>query len=78
MAKKLVFAKDKNFTGWKCKGCGWAKPIGRFVESGDPVPADVQADFEAHECNLATYPRSKREDFSQAAARIVREATEDK
>ncbi len=74
MAKELVFAKDKNFTGWKCKGCGWAKPIGRFSESGDPVPADVRADFDAHDC--AKYPRKHGEDFSQAAARIVREANE--
>jgi hypothetical protein len=75
MARELVFAKDSKFVGWACKNCGWVKPLGRFVAAGDPIPADVQADFDAHDC--AKYPSRRHEDASQAAARIVREATED-
>lgn len=74
MAKELVFAKDSKFVGWACKNCGWVKPLGRFVAAGDPIPPDVQADFDAHDC--AKYPRRHYEDASQAAVRVVREATE--
>jgi hypothetical protein len=75
MAKELVWKMSKDFTGWACKGCGWAKPVPRFVESGDKkVPADIQRDFDSHVCKK--YPR-KREDVNQVAARIVREATKD-
>lgn len=75
MARELVFAKDSMFVGWICKNCGWAKPLGRFVGAGEPIPADVQAEFDAHDC--AEHPRRRYEDASQAAARIVKEATKD-
>jgi hypothetical protein len=75
MARELVFAKDSKFVGWACKNCGWVKPLGRFVAVGDPIPLDVQAEFDAHDC--ATHPHRRYEDASQAAARIVREATGD-
>jgi hypothetical protein len=52
--KKLVFAEDNKFVGWACKNCGWVRPLGRFVAAGDPIPADLQADFDAHDC--AKYP----------------------
>jgi hypothetical protein len=75
MTRELIFVQDSKFVGWACKNCGWVKPLGRFVASGDPIPADVQADFNAHDC--AKFPRRRNEDASQTAARIVREATKD-
>lgn len=52
--------------GYKCDHCG------RVFRAGDlsdkETQLKVRADFDAHNC---------REDASQAAARIVREATED-
>jgi hypothetical protein len=75
--RKLVFHKSVQFTGWSCTACGWAKPIPRLVEPEGITPKDIETDFANHDC--AKYPRPrKREDFSQAAARIVTEATEQK
>jgi len=53
--------------GYKCSKCGRV-----FSPHGNLSDADllkIRAEFEAHNC---------REDASQAAARIVREATENK
>jgi len=76
MAKELAFVRNNKLVGWVCKNCGWAQPLGRFIKEGDPIPSDVQSEFNAHDC--AKYPRRRNEDASQTAARIVREATENK
>ncbi len=78
MVRKLVFAKEKNFRGWKCSVCGWTKPIGRLADFvGEPVPSDLQAEFDAHACEK--FPAQRRqEDFSEEATRIVKEVTEDR
>jgi len=68
----MVFRKTETFTGWACTGCGWAKPLPRIVEPEGNPPKDIESDFANHDC--AKHPR-EREDFSQAAVRIVREAT---
>jgi hypothetical protein len=64
--------------GYKCAACAWAFPIpGMTLEEGQRSPSDkaIRA-FENHSCLKFPKPeKGKREDFSQAAARIVREAT---
>ena len=72
MAKReLLYVKG---TGFICGACGWLFPVPGFTESQEPS-ADAKAKFDKHDCEK--YPRKRKEDFSQAAARIVREATED-
>lgn len=63
---------------WGCSECGWIfetgilKPAVNLSETGEEA---LQREFNDHVC--ASFPKKKpREDFSQAAARIVREATE--
>jgi hypothetical protein len=55
-----------------CSLCGHRQDEGAFVASGDVK--DLLDSFSNH---VASY-HPTGEDFSQAAARIVREATEDK
>jgi hypothetical protein len=73
-------SRSKTLLGWVCKGCGWAFPTGegRLVDREQSLADNAKAAFNNHKCK--DYPRKKkaaREDFSQAAARIVREATKD-
>ena len=75
MAKQLVFSKNSSFVGWECKGCGWVAPLPRLSAGGGTPPKDVVEAFEAHVCKDVP-EKPKREDFSQAAARIVGKATE--
>jgi hypothetical protein len=73
-SRKLVFQKSDKFTGWSCTACGWAKPLPRLVES-EGNPPNVETDFANHDCGKHPW---EREDFGQVAARIAREATENK
>jgi hypothetical protein len=57
-ARKLVFHKSRQFTGWTCTVCGWAQPIPRLVQSGGDLPENIETDFANHEC--AKYPRKPR------------------
>ena len=72
MAKReLLYVKG---TGFICADCGWVFPVPGFSQSQEPS-AEAKFKFDKHDCEK--YPRSrKKEDFSQAAARIVKEATE--
>jgi hypothetical protein len=73
--RKLQRYATKDTAAWICSACGWARPLPRFVQTDDP-DKEMQGEFDAHKC--ADHPKKKtREDFSQAAVRIVREATKD-
>jgi hypothetical protein len=75
MAKRLVWKNEKAFQGWGCEDCGFILPNPRPLNSFDTYAQESRERFDRHEC--AKNPLKRREDFSQAAARIVREATED-
>ena len=55
--------------GYKCDHCARVFPVPGGLLSNEEKVTKVRAEFEAHNC---------KEDASQAAARIVKEATEDK
>jgi hypothetical protein len=76
MAKRLIWKDEKAFKGWGCEDCGFILPNPRAVNSFDTYVEESRERFNAHEC--AKFPlKPKREDFSQAAVRIVREATKE-
>jgi hypothetical protein len=54
--------------GYRCDHCGRVFPVPGGELSNEEKVARVRAEFEAHNCH---------KDASQAAARIVRQATED-
>jgi len=56
----------------RCNGCNWHASI--HYSNGQTAEEAARAAFDAHRCE--DYPL--KEDFSQAAARIVREATKNK
>jgi hypothetical protein len=72
MAKRRPVQREDLREG--CSECDWV------FETTSPhlsAATAVQLEFETHDCSA--FPRAKRktrEDFSHAAARIVREATE--
>jgi len=65
---------------WGCSACDWIfNPRGsqKLIPMGEKPEDARKREFNEHVCT--SYPPTKektREDFSQAAARIVREATE--
>jgi hypothetical protein len=73
---KLIWKDEKSFHGWGCDQCGFILPDPRFLDALDGYAAQARNDFAVHECTK--HPQKRREDFSQAAARIVREASEGK
>lgn len=75
--QKIVWKDEKAFHGWGCSDCGFVLPNPRALVHVDGYITESKAAFDAHDC--AKFPlKPKREDFSQAAAWIVREATEEK
>jgi hypothetical protein len=58
---------------WVFKPRGFEKPIPALMGTGTAV----QIEFDAHDCAARSiHKKTPREDVNQAAARIVREATE--
>ncbi len=77
MAKReFLQTETKSFTGWRCGACGWTWLIPRLEAPAETKEKDAKAAFDAHVCKTASAKRKPREDFAQAAARVVREATE--
>lgn len=74
--RELVWRKKGSFEGWACTACGWLRPNPRLIGNTKIPSRDVGEAFDAHVCAKHSGPKQPREDFSQAAARIVREATE--
>jgi hypothetical protein len=77
MAKRsLVKIEEQGFEGYRCSSCAWRHPY-PFI-AGELEPRDdLMAAFHLHRCRQNPLPKKKtREDVNQAAARIVREATE--
>ena len=74
--RELVWRKEESFEGWACTVCGWVRPNPRLIGKTQTPSREVGEAFDAHIC--AKHPRPKRplEDVNQAAAQIVREATE--
>jgi hypothetical protein len=62
---------DKRITEAKCSACGEALDLGNDVGSINEQEMKLEAVFGRH-----MNARHRKEDASQAAARIVREATE--
>lgn len=75
--RALVWREEVGFSGWGCEACGWVRPSRRFIAADKTPSQDTQEAFDRHECKRCPRWPRKREDFSQAAARIVREATKD-
>jgi hypothetical protein len=76
MAKReFLWVKSKSFTGWRCGACGWVRLIPRLGTSAEAEKEDAKAAFDKHKCKANPLKRKPREDFSQAAARIVKEVT---
>jgi hypothetical protein len=77
-AKKKLLWPKRGSPNWECSECAWSQPSVQRLALTPRVPAQAIDDsFNEHRCEQ--YPRQKkkpREDFSQTAARIVREATE--
>jgi hypothetical protein len=71
----LIWKQEAAFAGWGCKKCGWLLSNPRFANT-KPWPQDVLEAFDAHVCAEHPKPKKPREDVNQAAARVVREATE--
>jgi len=77
MAKReFLWTETKSFTGWRCGACGWVRVIPRLGTSAGAEKEDAKAAFDAHVCKTHPLKRNPREDFTQTAARVVREATE--
>lgn len=68
MAKRrFLKSGSESLTVWSCSNCSWLQTS---VTGQKPITEEqARVQFEKHKCG--------REDASQAAARIVREATED-
>ncbi|HEY1767155.1 MAG TPA: hypothetical protein VGG26_05845 [Terracidiphilus sp.] len=77
MAERKLIKRD---SGYGCAACEWLfMPAGTQKKISPLVAAGtaLQLEFEKHNCaDHPVKPKKPREDFSQAAARIVREATE--
>jgi hypothetical protein len=74
--REFLWAGTKSFTGWRCGACGWVRLIPRLGTSAEAEKKDAKTEFDAHVCKTHPLKRKPREDFTQAAARVVREVTE--
>jgi len=75
--REFLLVETNSFTGWRCGACGWAWVIPRLATSAGAEKKDAKAVFDAHVCKTKPLKRNPREDFTQAAARVVREATKE-
>jgi hypothetical protein len=74
--RELVWRKEGSFEGWKCTACGWLRPNPHLIAKNQISSLEVGEAFDAHQCAKFPLLKKPREDMNQAAARIVREATE--
>jgi hypothetical protein len=65
-----------NRNGWGCSNCDWKLKFPVVTNASTPAGMATQAEFDKHVCSQHPRKKSPREDVNQAAARIVREATE--
>jgi hypothetical protein len=66
-----------NRDGWRCTNCDWRLEFPVVTSPFTPAGVAAQAAFDRHICSQYQRKKSTREDVNQAAARVVREATED-
>jgi hypothetical protein len=46
----LDWVKNDSFAGWRCKGCGWARPCGFFIGPAVSDHKEAVAAFDLHKC----------------------------
>lgn len=74
--RELIREHGKGYNGPACSTCGWTHPYPRLTADIDSEK-ELQQAFDEHDCSQHQRPKKKsREDVNQAAARIIREATE--
>ena len=73
--RSLIRKGEEGFNGWGCSECEWVHPYPRLVPKHLDPGAEALRAYEAHECQKHS-KRKPRGNVNEAAARVVREASE--